>query len=296
MQIYFLLILCVSFWAGNFVVGRFVRFELDAIALAYARWLCVSVLFLPLALKHRHNILSSLKKHWLYLLITAFLSVACFNTLLYQGLSTTMVTNALMINSSIPILIVLFSWLFLKATINRLQFIGILLSMLGVVYLALSGQWSNLLTLSFNRGDIWVFASSLSWATYSVLLRFKPDSIQAFLPIIVILGTLMLTPLFFLTGHHIEHLIAVSTQGKLVILYTAVFASILSYIFWGKGVASIGANKTGQFTHLMLPLGVVFAYIFLGERMHLYHLYGFLLIGLGLWLSLFYQQRQRLSQ
>lgn len=289
MKIYLLLILCVAFWSGNFVIGRFIRFELDAIELSYFRWLCVSVLFLPQIIKYHASIISNIKNHFVYMVASSLLGISCFNTFLYLGLKDTMATNALMINSSIPILIILFSWIFLKTKITKLQFLGVVLSMLGVIYLALNGRLSNLLTFTFNHGDVLVFASSLTWAGYSVLLKIKSDDIKAFLPTVVLLGTILLTPLFFITGHSLSAIIAISLNAKLTILYTALFASMASYYLWAKGIEAIGANKTGQFTHLMPVFGIILAYLFLDERMHMYHIYGFALIGFGLWLSLFYK-------
>lgn len=291
MKIYFLLILCVSFWSGNFVVGRFIRFELDAIELSYFRWLCVCFLFLPQIIKYRKNIIYNIKNHFLYSLASGLLGIASFNTLLYLGLKDTMATNALMINSSIPILIILFSWIFLKAKITKLQLSGVILSMIGVIFLALNGSLQNLLNFKFNHGDILVFASSVTWAGYSVLLKVKSDDIKAFLPTAVIIGTVLLTPVFLLSGHHFSTIISVDLSGKLAILYTALFASMASYILWAKGIETLGANKTGQFTHLMPVFGIILAYLFLGEKMHLYHIYGFGLIIFGLWLSLFYKAK-----
>ena len=72
-----------------------------------------------------------------------------------------------------------------------------------------------------------------------------------------------------------------------MILYVVVFPSILSYIFWHKGIHEIGAGKTGQFTHLMPIFGSILAFVFLGETLEVYHLLGMLLIGFGIYLSLF---------
>lgn len=293
MKIYILLIICVAFWSGNFVLGRFIRLELDPLELAFFRWLGVTVLFLPQILKGYKSILQSLKNHFLYMIAVSFLSVTCFNTFLYVGLQSTTATNALLINSSIPILIILFSIIILKINISRLQISGVILSMIGVIFLALQGDFTNLLALKFNHGDIWVIASSLAWALYSTLVKLKPKDVTNFLPSTVLLGTIMLSIPFFANGYKIESIVSVSVNAKLVILYTILFASMASYYLWNLGIASIGADKTGQFTHLMPLFGILLAYFFLGEKLFLYQIFGFCLIGFGIWLSLFYAQKRR---
>lgn len=292
MKIYILLILCVSFWAENFILGRFIRFELEPMQLAFFRWLGVSIVFLPQLIKYRKEIFSTLKKHFFYMISISFLGISCFNTFLYIGLQDTTAVNALLINSSIPIIIILFSVLLLKICISLLQFLGVIISMGGVVFLALNGNFSNLLSLTFNKGDIWIIASSFSWGLYSTMLKLKPKNIKAFLPTIVLLGTLLLTPAFFIKGHNLSDIFTISLNAKLVILYTIFFASIISFYLWNEGVEKIGANKTGQFTHLMPLIGTISAYIFLDEKIHLYHIFGFLFIGFGIYLSVFYKKEK----
>ena len=70
-----------------------------------------------------------------------------------------------------------------------------------------------------------------------------------------------------------------------------IFLSILSFYFWNISTVVVGANKAGQFAHLMPVFGAFLAYIFLDEVMHLYHIVGILLIGFGIYLSIFYKSK-----
>ncbi|WP_294965896.1 DMT family transporter, partial [Sulfurimonas sp.] len=168
MRIYIMLTLCVLFWSGNFVLGRYIHNELEPMQIAMFRWFGVFLVLLPFIIKKRKSITKELKQNFAIITLLSFLGIAMFNTLLYVGLQYTTATNALLINSSVPILIIIFSIIILKTTVTRFQVVGVLFSMFGVIYLALHGNISSLFTLSFGRGDIWVIASSLSWALYSV--------------------------------------------------------------------------------------------------------------------------------
>lgn len=287
---YILLAICVAFWSGNFVLGRFIRFELDPIELAFFRWFGVFLIFLPQIIKNYRQIVGVLKKHFLYLTLTSFLGVACFNTFLYIGLQDTTATNALLINSCVPILIIVFSYFILGDKLSNLQIFGVLVSMLGVVFLVLKGDISNLVRLQFNQGDVWIIASSLVWGLYSVLVKLKPKEVVLFLPITVIFGTLMLGVVFFAKGFEMRGFFALGIEAKLTIFYTIIFASFVSFYLWNEGIAKIGAQKTGQFVHLMPVFGILLAFGFLGERFYAYEIFGILLIGSGIYLSLFYAQ------
>ena len=289
MQIYLLLVLCVLFWSANFVIGRFVAGEIEPIELAFFRWFGVFLITVPFLVLHVKKLWGTLKAHFGILLLLSFLGIASFNTLLYVGLQYTTATNALLINSSIPILILFFSFVILKKNITPMQVFGILLSTLGVIFLVLKGNWHTLWVLDFNRGDFWVIGSSLCLSLYSVLVKFRPQHISSFefFVTIVALGVIMLLPFYLAQGYTLEREWSVIQRYYGAIAYVVLFTSVLSYYMWHKGIAHLGADKTGQFTHLMPVFGSFLAYIFLGESLEWYHLGGIVFIAVGIYLSLF---------
>jgi drug/metabolite transporter (DMT)-like permease len=297
MKIYILLVLCVLFWSANFVIGRFVAGAIEPFELAFFRWGGVLIVVLPFLALHVKKLSTTFRAHWKILLLLSFLGIACFNTLLYIGLQYTTATNALLINSSIPILILFFSFVILKKAITPIQIIGIVLSTMGVIFLVLKGDWHTLLALNFNQGDLWVIGSSLCWALYSVLVKFRPQNISSFefFVTIVFLGVVMLLPFYAAQGYSMEREWGIFTRYYGVILYVILFTSILSYYMWHKGIATIGADKTGQFTHLMPLFGSVLAYLILGESLQWYHLGGVGFIGVGIYFSLFWRHTRRSS-
>lgn len=284
---YVLLVLCVLFWSGNFILGRFIHEEIAPVQLAMYRWLGVLIVLLPYLVRERKAVFGALKGHFWMLLLLSFLGVTSFNTVLYVGLQDTTATNALLINSATPITIVLLSVVILKSKVRALQVAGILLSMAGVVHLALHGEWERLVTLSFGKGDVWVIVASCMWALYSVLVRFRPAGFEGYFATTVLLGSAMLYGVFWQMGYGLLDVLDFSLNAKLVIAYTIFLPSLLSYHFWHYGIAHIGPEKSGQFVHLMPVFGSILAFFFLGERFYMYHLGGAVLIGAGIYLSLF---------
>ena len=69
------------------------------------------------------------------------------------------------------------------------------------------------------------------------------------------------------------------------VLYLGVFPSVLCYQMWGKGVVALGAARSGIYLHLIPPFGAVLAMLFLGERLHVFHVAGFALIITGITLT-----------
>jgi len=291
-KIHILLTLCVLFWSGNFIVGRYINESIDPLQLSLFRWLGVALILSPLLIKDFANIFKVLRHNFVILNILGILSVTGFNTFLYFALQTTTATNALLINSIVPIEILILSFFILKIKIAFKQFIGIVLSMLGMMFLVIKGDISILQTMEFNIGDFWVLVAGLVWAFYSVLVKFKPKELSglSFLVTITYIGLFWIFMIYLFNGYSLSNDIVLVQKYYLVFGYISIFASVLSYIFWNMGVQKLGANQTGQFTHLMPLFGSILAYIFLGEVLHLYHFIGAVVIMIGIYLSLFKKQ------
>lgn len=293
MQYYILVVLAVLFWSGNFVFGRYISSDIHPLQLALIRWSLVLIILLPYILYKFQNIWLQFKQNYIILIFQSILAITGFNTLLYYGLQTTTATNALLINSSIPIIIIVFSAIILKTTITKLQTSGILLSTLGVIYLVLKGDLNNIVEFEFTKGDFWIIAACFDWALYTVLLKYKPKDLNAFefFGITTLIGTLVLFILFIFSGETLTLELINKKEVFMAISYMVFFPSILSFYFWNISTAKLSANTTGQFTHLMPIFGAIMAYYLLGEILYFYHYIGILLIATGIYLSIFLKRK-----
>lgn len=289
-RVYILLVLCVLFWSGNIVLGKFVNTQIEAFELAFFRWLFTFIFLLPtLFIIDIKKVIKIFRKNFLFLSFLSILGITLFNTILYIALETTSATNALIINSTTPLLILLFSFIILKTKITSSQIIGIFLSTFGVIFLVLKGNLFDLSDIKFSKGDFWIILSSIVWAIYSTIIKLKPKELTRLELFVttVFIGFLFLIPLYLLQGYSIKEELLILNENWYFFAYLSLFASLLSYYFWNIGVDEIGAEKTGQFTHLMPIFGAILAFIFLGERLELFHLIGALFIAIGIFLSLF---------
>jgi len=281
---YLLLVLTTLFWSGNFVLGRAVHTVFTPFTLSFWRWAVALAILLPFVWASRREQGPLIRRHGPILLLLSILGVVNFNTFVYIGLQSTTATNALIMLSVTPVLIVALSFLLLRQTVTGWQALGILISLAGVLVIVGRGEVRALLARQFNPGDLWILAAVLSWALYSVCLRWRPAELEPlnFQAVTMILGVIILAPLY---GWDLAQgrTVAVNTATVGSILYLALFPSILAYIFWN--VAELGANRTGQFLHLMPAFGAVLSMVFLGERLYGFHAAGIALIALGIWLA-----------
>lgn len=281
---YFLLILTTLFWAGNFVLARAVHASVPPIGLAFWRWFAVAVFIVPWAWKELREQWPVMKSHpWLMIAFGVF-SVGAFNTLVYIGLQTTTAVNGLLLLSSGPMFILLFSSLMLGQAFKLFQIIGLIVSAAGVLLVLTHGDLSNLVGLESNTGVLWVLGGVISWAIYSVLLHKKPAGLggSGFFAATVIIGLIGLLPFYLIETFIQNRPVHVNLDLILTVAYVAVFASILAYLFWNKAVEMIGASRSSPFIHLIPAFGLVLSVIFLGEHMKQTDFIGLILIFLGL--------------
>lgn len=257
------------------------------VGLAFWRWAGASLLVVPFVWTAMVRDWPLLRAHWARMTVLALLGVTGFNTLVYTGLQTTTATNSVLIQSTMPIQILLLNALMFRIRFQAYELLSILLSLIGVTWIVGAGRPQELLSGRWNGGDLWVLTAALTWAAYSVLLRWRPADLdpRAFLGFTLVIGWLALLPLYLA-----ETLLVRSVEWTLpvglTVVYVAVFPSALAYLFWNRGVAAIGANAAGHFIHLMPVFGTVLAVAFLGESLHGYHVAGALLVAAGIGVTL----------
>ena len=282
---YLLLALTNLFWSGNFVIGRAVHETVPPIALAFWRWTGGFLLVLAFAWPHLRRDLPVLVSRWRMMLVFSLFGVACFNTMVYLGLGSTTAINALLLQSVMPLVILLCTFLFFRERAGPVQWLGILVSLAGAAAIAGHGSIASLVKLSLNRGDAWVLAAVVAYAVYSALLRKRPAVHPlSFVAVTFAFGAAMLLPLYVWESAAARPL-PVSTPALAAIAYVALFPSLLAYLCFNRGVELIGANRAGQSVHLMPVFGSVLAVVFLGEMFQAFHAVGFALIGAGIVLA-----------
>src|SRR5690606_16576444 len=177
-----------------------------------------------------------LAANWPIVMLLSALGVGAFNTLLYLGLRTTTAMNSVMMQSAMPVIIVLMGVAFFRDRVSRLQWLGIVVSLVGAAVLIAHGDPMVLLQLQFNVGDLWVFGAVLSYCAYTVLLRRRPDVHPlSFLASTFLGGAAMLLP-FYAWETASGFPMPLSSVALGSIAYTAICSSILAYLCFNRAV------------------------------------------------------------
>jgi drug/metabolite transporter (DMT)-like permease len=282
---YLLLSLTALFWAGNFVLGRGVHEYIPPIALAWTRWCLATLIIVPFAIPHLKRDWPVIRANLPILLFFGIIGVGAFNTLSYTGLNYTTALNALVLQSSGPILIVLMSFFIFGDRISPRQALGITCSFTGVLVMVARGDFSVLASFELNRGDLLLLAALGLWGLYTAYLRKRPAiHWLSFTATTFLIGALINTP-FYAWEHLTVRQLHFDAQTLAAIAYVSIFPSVLAYICFNRGVELIGANRAGVCLHLVPLFGAVLAITLLGEEPRAYHFIGIALILAGVTLA-----------
>lgn len=283
---YLLLTLTALFWSGNFVLARAIHADIPPMALSFWRWLIALTLLLPFVIQPFKQQWPLLKAQWGRVVLIALTGISGFNSLVYLGTQYTNATNALLINAFIPVLTILIAAFFLHMHLARSQFIGVAISVFGVMVILSRGDWQVFSSLSFNRGDLLIFVAAICWALYTIWMKALDARINriVFLAVIIFIGTLGILP-FYLWELSYSQPLTLNKEIIASFAYVGIFPSVLAVWFYNKGVAEVGPARASLFIHLMPVFGTLMSVSFLGESFYLYHVLGISAIFSGIYLS-----------
>ena len=278
-----LLTLAPFFWACNWIVGRGLSGDIPPFAMTFYRWLFALVILAPFALPRVRRDWPLLRARWKAMLLLGAIGIGSHNALAYLGLNYTTATNGVILNSFIPVMIVAFSWIFLRERLSSVQLAGIAISLTGVLTILSGGSLAALIAFRLNGGDLLIVLSMAMWSAYTIGLRWRPPTLDmiTFLFAIACVGELVMLP--FYIGEAMFGRPMIWTWSSITALVAVgLFSSVLAYIFWNRGVDQVGAPVAGLFVHLMPVFGIVLAWLVLDERLHAFHLIGIALILTGI--------------
>ncbi len=289
---YLLLTLAPLFWASNWIVGRGLAPDVPPMAMTFLRWLFAIAILAPFAWPHVRRDWPLVRRHWRVLAGLGAVGIGTHNALAYLGLNYTTATNGVILNSFIPVMIVAFSWLFLRERLTALQIVGVGISLAGVLAILSGGSLAALAAFRLNGGDLLIILSMAMWSAYTIGLRWRPRGLHlmTFLFVLACVGELAVLPL--LVGElAFGRRMNVTMANLATLAGVGLFSSVLAYLFWNRGVEAVGASVAGLFVHLMPAFGIVLAWIFLGERLEPFHVAGITLIIAGIALTSRYGRR-----
>lgn len=217
-----------------------------------------------------------------YIFWTAITGVTIFNTFIYlAGHHTSAINLALIGTTAAPVFVTVLGVWFLKEKVGRYRITGMVMCIIGIIFLLSRGSFQQLAKFRFGKGDLLVFISAFAFAIYNILVKKKPANISplVFLFSVFTLGTLCLLPFYLFEIAHTPP-VAWSRNMLLIIFYLGIGNSIIGFFCWNIAIKKLGSTATALFANLIPVFSTIEAVIFLGEDFTQIHLIsGLLVIG-----------------
>lgn len=283
-----LMVLTALFWSGAFIAGKYSAREFPPFALTFFRFFfALPVIFAILYLRQPDSWLPK-RNEWKPLVLLGFLGTFLYHVFFFTALRHTTAINASLIGATNPMITTLLTVFFLGEQMSKLRLLGIGLSFFGVVLVVSGGSLDLVRDFALNVGDIWMFTAVCCWASYAVISRRVMQS-YSLSPLMLTAYTFLICTVialpFLLWEDPASYLANTSWGGWLSILYMAIFASVLGYLFQLVAIQHIGAPRAAVFVNLVPVFTIGQAWFFLGEAVTVFKLISAGLIITGVYLT-----------
>ncbi|STX28674.1 transmembrane protein [Legionella beliardensis] len=266
-----LLILAQIMVGLNIVLSKKLVNDIPTLLLINIRFALASIILLPLhwltpakekSLVHHLSLLNN--KDWYFIFGQALSAGVLFNLFMLLGLHTTDANVAGIITSTLPAIIAIMSFIFLKEKLSAKIGFCILFATLGLIVIA-TEKFNHLSKAHSFLGDLVIFVALLPEAAYYVLYKMHISRLPVFLISAVMNGinAIVLLPFSLFEITHIPNISA----NHWLILSSLGISTSLFYIFWYFGSQRVDGIMASLSTAVM-PIGtVIFAWLLLGEQL-----------------------------
>ncbi|WP_173918097.1 DMT family transporter [Halobacillus sp. Marseille-Q1614] len=283
---YILMTLVVIMYAGNILVGKAIN-DLPPFTITFFRLLIAFIVLLPIGYRSAWKNKSVFLENKRAVLLLSLSGIALFNTFIYGSLQFTSSTNVAILESAIPAVTVILSLVILKEKLLRVQWLGVILSLAGAVWVILDGRFLNLSQIEWNVGDLIMIGAILSWAFYSVIVKLHMFRFPPYAAVLVITGVALVV---LFPAVLIEWLLVgfpTITQPAYLagLLYLGIFPSFIALIFYNRAVDLLSASKASIFLNLLPVFTMAGASLWLDEAIRPMHIVGTCIVIAGVILT-----------
>eukprot|EP00752_Nemacystus_decipiens_P019530 g17586.t1 len=221
----------------------------------------------------------------LFVMFLGVLGFSLFNFGLYGALNFTTALNVSIEQSAFPSVVMLLMFIVYREKISWLQGLGVLMTIIGIAITVSQGSLERLLALQFNIGDVIMMGGVLVYSIYSILLRYRPKLPWHIFMMLMSLGATIVALPPALWELWSGNLPEASWKVPALLLYIIIFPSLLSQVFWVRGVELIGPSRASVFINLVPVFGSGLAVLIIGEVFAIYHAAGIVFVIGGVMLA-----------
>lgn len=271
-------------WGSTFVVTKAAVREIPPLTLCALRFFIAAGILVPIAAARGG--LESLPRPLplMPLALMALTGIALFHIGFNYALVYGSASQGALVFALVPGAVAVAAVIGLKEGPSKRRIAGIALSVCGVALVVATGEDDGASPRPL-LGALWMLGAVASWAVYTVIAKRLAAADQ----VVVIAcasvgGTVMLLPL---AGWELLHAPwpTPSLQGWVGVLFLGVVASAVAFVIYSRVLRELEASLVGAFLNLDPIVGVLTAFLFLGETLGAWQMLGGVVALAGMWLA-----------
>jgi drug/metabolite transporter (DMT)-like permease len=272
----------VVLWGVSFVATKAALREVSPVTLIFTRFaLGVAVLFM--ILKLRRESLFPPRDTWPMLTMMGMVGIFVHQMIQVHGLTLTSAVRTGWLIGLTPIWSAVLAAVFLGERFGPRKVLGLFLGTVGALLVITRGELSpRVLRLPATRGDLFILASTVTWAAYTILGRdiLKRLGSARATAAAMFVGWAMMFPFFVSTAGWLEYR-SLSSTSVIAIVFLGVGCSGLGYWFWYAALERIEASQVAAFLYLEPLVTLMAAVALLGESVAVSTILGGVLVLVG---------------
>jgi len=282
---FLLLFIQPIFMASNLIVARGGVEYVPPISLAFWRWLTVFFILLPFTFSSLKKNFKFVKQEYKRIFFIGAMGCGVCGAFPFLAGQTTTITNMGIIYSSSPIFIILISSIFFKEKINFLRIVGLISCLVGVFIIIIKGDISLFINLKFTIGDLWMLASAIGWALYSIYLFYWKTNLKIFdrFTLIAFFGAVSLLP-FYLIEENLFIRTSFDIYFFIWVFFAAISPGIIAFTLYTITQKKLGASITGFTLYIFTVYSAIYGYLFFNEQLEYHHYIGTILVFCGVYI------------
>lgn len=285
LRAYFELSLAMFIVGSSVVVGKLLVDNIPVFLISGLRFAISSLILFPILIKYEGlTFLTINKKDWLILGLQSFTGVFLFNILLLNGLKYTNAIESGIILGTTPAIIALISLLFLKEKMSLYKWLGILLSVIGIIIINVFGSNVTLGDKSFSFwGNLLILGAVVCEALFTIFRKVSSNKVTPLLTAtaVSIIGLILFLPFSIYDALNFDFS-TITILDWLYILYFGLFVTVIAFLLWFQGVSKVSASTAGVFSSVMPVSAVILSSIILKEEITIINLLGITCILLAI--------------
>ncbi|MGA1862710.1 DMT family transporter [Deferribacter thermophilus] len=279
---YLKLLFATIFWGASFTAGKVAVKYLPVFTVAFYRFFISSIILIFILKKLNINFTFKFFKKCV---IGGITGVFLYNYFFLKGLQLTDASKASIIVASNPVITALITGLFLKEKLSLKNYLGVLLSFFGVVFIISKGEISTIFSNQLNFGDILIVFAAFSWSAYTIFGKIALNKISAVesTTYAILWGTIFLLP--FYINDLFNSIMIVNLKVIISLIILSIFTTVLGFLWFYEGIKGIGATKASAFIFLVPVFGSLFGILILHEKLNLSMIFGGFMTLCGVYLT-----------